>query len=113
MKKFIMYQILVLVFLSIIGCGGEIWEDSNKRTPIELSWYKTKLQINYNNGETDTITVDVWERPNNIYLSKGDLSYWKYIRKGDYVSRKIGIASYVKTYKILSSELKSNIKKEL
>lgn len=110
MKKnsgLIFSAITFIVYLMMAQCH---WPSSPKpiRSADPISWYENKIQINYQNGSVDTIIIDVYERPDNIKVENGNLSYWKSTKgSGMFAGYVVNQASYVRSFKILKSEIKT------
>lgn len=102
--KIYIWHIVYVITAFLFGCNDD---KVTQHYTYTTSWYESNVQINYQNGIVDTILIDVYERPDNIKIEYGNLSYWKSTKEtGGTVARVIELASYVRSYKVLHSELK-------
>lgn len=76
--------------------------------PNVVTWYESNVQIFYQNGSVDTVKIDVYENLDNIKIENGNMTYQKATKEtGGTVAYMVKLSSYVRNFKVLSSELKS------
>lgn len=72
-----------------------------------IEYYETTVEYTYKDLTTDTVVVNIYESP-VCKLVNGDLTYWKITwATGGAVAGVTTIASYVRSFKILSSNKKT------
>lgn len=100
------FYFLIAICISF-GCNDNKKPVSQEQILNTTSWYESKVQINYQNGAVDTVSIDVYENLDNIKIENGNLSYWKATKKtGGTVSYVVHLASYVRSFKVLNIKYK-------
>lgn len=86
--------------------------DLNKRDKIasesiKVEWMETEIEVNFTDGTSQNYKIDVYENLDNIRVEDGNLSYKKSTkRSGGIVAYKVDLASFVKSFKIVSKKHK-------
>jgi hypothetical protein len=110
MNKYMAYALASITAVIIVFAANYyVKTTTDKYKPgknsYSIVWYDTRIEVLFNDGYTDTFNLQVYDRPDNFFLEKGDLSYWKPSgATGGAVAGKTTIGSFVITYKVLSSE---------
>lgn len=106
-KLYLLYSFTLLLLAFTFGCHNDV-PKKVELYAFSTSWYEDSVQVNYQNGSIDTIIIDVYERADNMKVENGNLSYWKATKEtGGTVAYVVKLSSYVRSFKILNSELKS------
>ena len=84
-------------------------------TPTIITWYDTEIEVSFTDGSTRIFNLVVYDNLDNIHVVNGNLSYLKPNADSTdgILATKVELASFVKSYVLRKSELRSGAEYEI